>query len=123
MRERSRVAVVGAGASTLHPTFNGFMEKVVLPARALNPAHRRLDGEQTGGNWDVTGVFKHHGRQWKVHADTHYEPMLVAYGACKAGLDPFVEEPIKNGMSLNLTDDLRQKLSTPRFKYIYIYEA
>jgi hypothetical protein len=95
----------------------------VLPARALNPAHRRLDGAQSGGNWDIAGVFEHHGKLWTVHADTHFEPLLVAYEASRRGSNPFVESPTKTRVALDLTDDLRAKLSAPRFKYIYIYEA
>jgi len=36
---------------------------------------------------------------------------------------PFVEEPTKRGISLNLKPELRTKLTTPKFKYMYIYEA
>jgi len=105
-----------------HQSFVDFVETVVLPARAANPMHRRLDGQRTGGNWAVFGEFRHRGRRWKVHADTHYEPLLVAYEAAKAGADPFVEVPTQSGLSLDLTDELRAKLTVPRYKYIYIYE-
>jgi hypothetical protein len=106
----------------MYQSFASFVEAVVLPGRAENPAHRRLDGQSTGGNFAVAGEFRHRGRSWKVHADTHYEPLLVAYEAAKSGADPFVEVPTKRGTSLDLTDELRRELSEPRFKYIYIYE-
>ena len=48
--------------------------------------------------------------------------MTVAYEVATRGSDPFVEAPTKSGASLDLTADLRRKLSEPRFKYIYIYE-
>ena len=105
-----------------HKSFTSFVEAVVLPGRAQNPGHRRLDGQQSGGNRTVAGEFTHRGKNWKVHADTHYEPLLVAYEAAKAGAEPFVEVPTRAGNSLDLNDDLRRKLSEPRFKYIYIYQ-
>jgi hypothetical protein len=36
---------------------------------------------------------------------------------------PFAGEATKHGLSLNLKPPLRAKMATPRFKYIYIYEA
>ena len=84
--------------------------------------HRRLDGQHTGGNRAVAGEFRHLGKRWKVHSDTHYEPLLVAYEAATAGNDPFVEAPTRSGLSLDLNDQLRSKLSERRHKYIYIYE-
>jgi hypothetical protein len=107
---------------TMYPSFVGFVETVVLPGRRAYPQRRRLDGQRTGGNRTVAGRFLHGGRQWKVHADTHYETLLVAYEAAVKGLNPFQEVPTKSGLSLDLTDDLRQALSEPRFKYLYIYD-
>jgi hypothetical protein len=106
----------------MHASFVSFMEEVVLPARTASPTDVRLDGWRTGGNFAVFGEFEHGTGQWKVHADTHYEPLMLAYEAAKSGIDPFVEVPTKRGSSLDLTDVLRPKLSEPRFKYIYIYE-
>ena len=105
-----------------HQSFVDFMESTVVPARAANPTHRRLDGQSSGGNRAVFGEFRHRGKRWKVHADTHYEPLLVAYNAAKEGADPFVESSTQSGLSLDLTDDLRAKLSEQRYKYVYIYE-
>jgi len=45
----------------------------------------RLDGELSGGNRTVVGVFRGDGRDWKVHEDSHYEPLLIAYEAARAG--------------------------------------
>jgi hypothetical protein len=107
----------------IHPSFVAFVEAVVLPGKEANPTHRRLDGQPTGGNFDVAGEFRYRSRTWKVHADTHYETLLYAYEAAKRGSDPFVEAPTKRGMSLDLNDELRRTLTEPRFKYIYIYET
>jgi len=106
----------------MQPSFVSFMEAVVLPAHAASPSDKRLDGWRTGGNFAVFGEFQYGTRHWKVHADTHYEPLMLAYEAAKSGADPFVEVPTKRGSSLDLTADLRVRLSEPRFKYLYIYE-
>jgi hypothetical protein len=110
-------------ALVIYPSYVDFAESLVLPARDANPAHRRLDGERTGGNWAAFGDFRHRGKRWRVHADTHYEPLIVAYEAAKTGVDPFVEAPTPTRRSLDLTDDLRAKLTEPRHKYIYVYEV
>lgn len=112
---------------TIHQSFQSFMEQEVLPARAANPGHRRLDGEIAGGNRSVFGVFRHAGRQWKVHADTHYEPLLLAYKALRTGEvgDPFVAEPTRSGdgTCLVLIEPLKQRMSDVRPKYLYVYEV
>jgi hypothetical protein len=105
-----------------HPSYVSFVENVVLPRRSQNPAHIRLDGEVAGGNRTVAGLFRGDGREWKVHEDSHYEPLLIAYDAVKAGdAWPFVEAPTKSGTSLDLKPELRQRLSNRRHKYLYIY--
>jgi hypothetical protein len=106
------------------PSYERFVEEVVLLRRQANAADRRLDGWLSGGNFAVAGVFEHAGRQWKVHEDSHYEPLLIAYEAMRGGDEqPFVEEPTKRGVSLNLRPELRAKMRTDRFKYLYIYET
>jgi hypothetical protein len=105
----------------LFESFAAFVEAVVLPGKETNPGHKRLDGQQTGGNFAVAGEFRHRGRSWKVHADTHYEPLLVAYESARRGEDPFIEAPTKRGVALDLTDELRRTLTEQRFKYVYIY--
>ena len=106
------------------PSYERFVEGVVLPRHLAHPADRRLDGWPSGGNLTVAGVFHYDGRKWKVHEDSHYEPLLIAYEAMKAGeRTPFLEESTKSGMSLNLTPNLRAKMTPTRFKYLYIYDA
>jgi hypothetical protein len=106
-----------------YPSYERFVVDVVLPRRQQNPAHRRLDGWSSGGNFAVAGFFVYQERRWKVHEDSHYEPLLIAYEAMTAGDPaPFVEEPTKHGASLNLKPNLRERMSSTRFKYLYIYE-
>ena len=108
----------------VHASYTDFVEAVVLPRRAKNPTDRRFDGALAGGNWSVAGVFQHHGREWKVHEDSHYEPLLAAYETFHHGIpSPFVEEPTKTLSSLNLRTELRAKLSERKHKYIYIYST
>lgn len=107
-----------------YPSYTAFAEAVVLPRRAADPAARRLDGWTSGGNMAVAGVFRYDGREWRVHEDSHYEPLLIAYEAFNSGdRAPFVEKPTKHGTCLDLKPDLRARLTTPRFKYLYIYET
>jgi len=107
----------------IYQSFISFVEAVVLPRRAANPAHRRLDGQTTGGNRESSGRFKHRGSTWVVHADTHYEPLVAAYEAALLGTDPFLEAPTRSGTCLDLVADVRSTLADTRFKYLYIYEV
>lgn len=107
-----------------YPGFISFMEELVLPRHEGRPADVRLDGEPSGGNRQVVGRFWHNGRLWKVHADTRYEPLIVAYRAVQRGIpDPFVETPSQDAGSrcLELVPTLRSGRS--RRKYMYIYEV
>jgi hypothetical protein len=96
------------------------MRQVILPRRFANPNHIRLDGALTGGSWEKVGEFQHHGLIWTVHADSHYEPLLLAYSAAEKGQDPFIEEDTPRGRSLALTPELKV-LHKSRHKYLYIY--
>ena len=111
----------------VYDSFESFVESVVIPQRTANPTHIRLDGNTSGGNREVAGVFRHRRKVWKVHADTHYEPLLLAYDLIKQGQtnDPFVEEVTNTGSGtcLVLQDNIQRLLSKPRFKYLYIYEV
>lgn len=107
-----------------HESYVSFIESIVLPRRSLSPHHIRLDGEVAGGNRTVVGVFRGGGGEWKVHEDSRYEPLLIAYEAAKAGDPwPFVEEPTKSGTALVLKPELRAEMSDGRHKYIYIYST
>jgi hypothetical protein len=105
------------------PPFQAFLEAVVLPLRAEHPTRRRLDGWPSGGNWEIAGRFWYADTLWIVHADTHFEPLLLAYEASQKGEDAFIIEPTNTRTSLNITPSLRTRMTNPRFKYIYVYEA
>lgn len=99
------------------------MEASLLPQRAAHPTHIRLDGAKTGGNRELAGGFRHHNQVWKVHADTHYDPLVRAYEAMQKdkSYDPFIEELTPNGTCLVLTEALR-RASGSEYKYLYIYQ-
>jgi hypothetical protein len=109
----------------IYQSFVAFMESVVIPQKAANPSHIRLDGETSGGNRTVAGEFRHHSKVWKIHADTRYEPLMLAYSSTIEGRtdDPFKEESTRNGNCLVLNDIVRRRTVNPRFKHLYIYEA
>lgn len=104
----------------MYDDFLSFMRAEVLPRRTANPDHIRLDGATTGGSREVAGRFRYHDLAWVVHADTHYEPLMLAYHIAEAGADPFVEEDTARGRCLSLTPQLRAQQGSPH-KYLYIY--
>jgi len=106
------------------PSFREFVEQIVLPMQAESPDDKRLDGQPTGGNREVVGIFWHGGRRWRVHADTHYRQLLIAYDAVRTGEleDPFIEQPTARGTCLDLVPELRRRTGE-RAKYLYVYEA
>lgn len=110
-----------------HVNFASFMEHVVLPKQAADPTQVRLDGQTSGGNRTPAGFFYHQGMLWRVHADSQFEPLVVAYQALKERptADPFFAVPTGSGKRhcLVLTSELQQKLCRPRFKHLYIYEV
>ncbi|MGI8469862.1 MAG: hypothetical protein ACR2N3_15585 [Pyrinomonadaceae bacterium] len=108
-----------------HENFLAFMESVIIPQKTANPNDIRLDGRTSGGNRIVAGMFRHRDKIWKVHSDTRYEPLMLAYKSLKENKsdNPFVEEPTRNGNCLILTDSIQRLMEKPRFKHLYIYEA
>ena len=102
------------------PTFASFVEGYVLPLREAHPGWRRLDGETTGGNRAVAARFLHQGTTWKVHADTHFDPLLVAYDVIRGGADPFEQESTRtgDGSCLVLIPEVRAKTVEPSRKYL-----
>ena len=86
-----------------YDSFVDFMEKDALRRQAANPDHIRLDGLISGGNLKEFCQFIHHDRLWKIHADTRYEPLKLAYHELKKGSDPFKEATTKNGRRLILS--------------------
>jgi hypothetical protein len=110
----------------IHPHFTAYIETEILPQRQAHPAHLRLDGKTTGGNRQIAGLFYHQDRLCKVHADSHYEPLLLAYDAILrhgAAYDPFRIEDTNTraGTCLVLIDEVQHMKTKPKFKHLYIY--
>lgn len=110
----------------IHPHFRAYIETEIIPKRLAHPTHLRLDGQITGGNREIAGMFYHVGRIWKVHADSHYEPLLLAYDSIiqhGAAYEPFRIEDTNTlaGTCLVLIAEVQQLKSKPRFKHLYIY--
>ncbi len=104
-------------------TFVEFIENEVIPQKEANPDDKRLDGQPSGGNRTVFGCFQHYGRTWKVHSDTHYVPLMLAYDAAIDGSDPFIEDKTEGGgSSLILKSEIKERQNS-RHKYLYIYEV
>jgi hypothetical protein len=108
---------------TNHQNFLEFVKKEVIPAKKANPDHKRLDRQTSGGNRRVVGHFQHEERLWKVHSDTYYEPLMLAYKAAIDGIEPFVEDATQKGSaSLRLKPEIK-RLQTTKYKHLYIYEV
>ena len=108
---------------TNNQTFVKFIENQVIPKRKVNPDDKRLDGQSSGGNRTIFGCFQHYGRTWKVHSDTHYEPLMLAYKAAITGSDPFIEDKTEGGgLSLILQPEIKKHQNT-KHKYLYIYQV
>lgn len=107
--------------SEAYPSFAAFIERAVVPTAEVNPDHQRLDGRTEGGNREVFGRFWRDGIRWKVHADSHYQPLLMAYGYEQEGEEPFAHRKTNNGRSLVLIDRLQAARET-QHRHLYIYE-
>ncbi len=104
-------------------SFINFTQAKVIPSRKKCPSHIRLDGQKTGGNRTEFGRFEYNGCTWKVHSDTHYKPLLLAYSAAIEGSDPFrVVSTEKGKRSLKLKQELKERQKT-RYDYLYIYQV
>lgn len=102
-----------------YTSFVAFVRAAVLPLRAAHPDRLRLDGGTTAGNREVFGRFTHNGTTWRVHADTHVQPLLIALAAAERGADPFVEKPTSDGRSLKLAEEIRPDPTAPQHLYVY----
>lgn len=109
----------------IYDSFEDYVEQFVIPHQNHNPDRIRLDDWETGGNREIYGVFRYRNKYWKVHGDSRFEPLLVAYKAVKdEHADPFTEKTTNSGKgnSLILKEEFQSRLSKPRFKHLYIYE-
>lgn len=119
---RKRAAAKAAPVD-IADSFAAFVEAKVTPHRDANPDWKRLDGAATGSNADIFGAFRYKGAAYRVHADTHFEPLFVAYQAVVDGDEaPFVEAPTKTGERLDLTPELKAQVKG-RFRHLYAYGA
>lgn len=103
-----------------HPSFKDWVEADVLPLQRAHPSWSRLDGRRSGGNRTPVGQFRHANRDWVVHGDTRFDPVLRAYLAITSGtlLDPFVIRPAKVRDCLDLAPQVK---ATNQPKYFYVY--
>ena len=99
---------------------------MVLPA-IENSDDIRPDGKQNGSNGKIFGKFEHCGKIWKVHYDTRYLPLELAYAAID-NEDPFVIgfTRIKKNPKLKLRSDIRELQSQEQdskrdYDYLNIY--
>ena len=106
------------------------MEDMVIPAKEKNPDHIRPDGKPKGSNGKIFGKFEHCGKIWKVHYDTRYLPLEIAYDAAMSDKDPFVPglTRIKKNPKLKLHPDIKelqsqQQDSKSNYDYLYIYPS
>lgn len=123
----ARVSKKRAAAKTasvaMSDSFAAFVESKVLPHRDANPDWKRLDGAPSGSNADVFGAFKYKGAGYRVHADAHFEPLLIAYQAVQGGdEEPFTEAPTRTGERLDLKPELKEQIKG-RFRHLYAYGA
>ena len=98
------------------------MRQLVLPMHAVNPSHRRLDSPRTEGNWDVLCRFRCKGAVWKVHMDSHFEPLLLAYYAWqfRLGDDVFAVAEMDSGVRLDIVPEI-SAIRPTEHRYLYIY--
>jgi hypothetical protein len=74
----------------------------------------------------VFGYFRYNKQTWKVHEDTHYIPLDIAYEDRNSGEVPFVELPTATGKGLRLAlsgklREVQQERQQSRYEYLYIY--
>ena len=101
---------------------------MVIPAKEKNPDHIRPDGKPKGSNGKIFGKFEHGGKIWKVHYDTRYLPLELAYDDTSDNKDPFVIgfTRIKKNPKLKLRSDIRELQSQKQdsksnYDYLNIY--
>lgn len=58
-------------ADTVHSSFGEFMRAIGLPMHLANPGHRRLDGQESVGNWAITGRFLWSDRTSELRPTSH----------------------------------------------------
>jgi hypothetical protein len=115
-------STMNTGLRPFFRSFEAFIEAGVLPLQSAHPAWIRFDGQRSGGNRTPVGYFVSGDGIWRVHADTWFRPLLIAYEAGErdpSRLALVVEETSRSrSKCLVLRPDLR---GWNRFKHLYVY--
>lgn len=108
-----------------YPSFTAIMEALVLPRMLEQPDDLRLDGAESGGNWEEVGRFIFDEQEWRLFEDNRYEPLLLAYYSAKfRGEDQtFVRGQRQGGggIRLNLAPEVEAVRPPRRGSYLYLY--
>jgi len=108
-----------------YASFTAIMESVVIPRMLERPGNIRLDGAESGGNWNEAGRFMFDGTEWRLFEDNRYEPLMLAYYSAKfrGEEQTFVRGPRQRGEGerLNLADDLEGVRPPRSGSYLYLY--
>jgi hypothetical protein len=111
-----------ADRQAIYEDFGEMMRAVVIPMHLVAPDHLRLDSPRTDGNWDVLCRFRWRTGVWKVHFDSRYEPLILAYYGWSFGLGEavFVEVPMDAGVRLDIAPSIAVIRPTSH-RYLYLY--
>lgn len=124
-----RAATTLGGMLRIHESFVAFAEAEVLPRLLQDPVPTRLDGStERKGNRAVVGLFRHEGQVWRVNADSHLEPLLLAYYSAKfrTGAVTFVRAKTgAAGARLDLAPELDRLRPNRRgnARHLYLYRV
>lgn len=113
-------AQTAPGTPRVFETFRAWVLGAALPLLAGSVDALRLDGRSSGGNREVYGRFRFADRVWRVHGDTHFEPVLTAFWAMQReqGDAALVVRATRGGECLELRHDLALGGAPKRF-YVY----
>jgi hypothetical protein len=112
--------------ATTYPNFDSFAQ-AVRNLRLANPEWVRLNGEAAGGDRNAWSYFVHAGKTWKVDADSHILPIIVAHEHFQqTGIDPFALGNTPTREKLTVSSDVQHKLVQQDEQYrnhshLYIY--
>lgn len=111
-----------------YESFLELMEQVIVPRFEADPNSTRIGSKALGGGPRMPSCyFVYRGRTWRVHGDSAYQPLMIAYKAMKSGAlpYPFVEKTKSrgSGLCLLLHESLAPVLASLPIQRMYIYEA
>lgn len=109
----------------VHESFSDLMEQKVLPSMPDRPEKFRLNGQNKDSKKPpkILGYFRgDEGEVFKLHDDSLYVPLLLAYAVYINGGYPFVKKTTKDEtITLELRNDLQQLMSINK-KGFYAYK-